>query len=125
MAMASDLKTGSYFRHNNEILRLVRKEVVAYGTHSHSKLKLYVQSLDKKGEKTLTMHHTDKVELLNIMRKSAQVIALTGGKASIMDTVNYETHDAMLPESMSVDLKEGDEVTFIDLEGKVIVIEKR
>ena len=51
MAQATDLKKGDYFKHNNEILRVIKKELVAYGTHSHSKLKLYVQALDKKGEK--------------------------------------------------------------------------
>ncbi len=66
MAAASELKKGDYFKHNNEILRLIRKELVAYGTHSHSKLKLYVKALGKKGEKTINLHHTDKVEILDI-----------------------------------------------------------
>ena len=125
MAAASDLKKGDYFKHNNEMLRIIRKEVVVYGTHSHSKLKLFVQSLDKKGEKSINLHHTDKVEILDIIRKAAQVLSKTQGKVQIMDNVSYETFDADIDEELHNNLNEGDEVTFIDLEGNIKVLEKR
>ena len=125
MATASELKRGDYFRHNNEILRVVRKELVAYGTHSHSKLKLYVQALDKKGEKTINLHHTDKVDILDIVRKSGQVVSKTQDKIQIMDNVSYETFDADAEEEMLNELKEGDLVTFIDAEGNIKILEKR
>ena len=125
MVAASDLKKGDYFKHNNEMLRLIRKEVVVYGTHSHSKLKLFVQSLDKKGEKSINMHHTDKVEILDIIRKAAQVLSKTQDKVQIMDNVSYETFDANTNEEIFNELNEGDEVTFIDLEGNIKILEKR
>ena len=125
MAAASDLKKGDYFKHNNEMLRIIRKEVVVYGTHSHSKLKLFVQSLDKKGEKSINLHHTDKVEILDIIRKAAQVLSKTQGKVQIMDNVSYETFDADIDEELHNNLNEGDEVTFIDLEGNIKILEKR
>ena len=125
MAAASDLKKGDYFKHNNEMLRIIRKEVVVYGTHSHSKLKLFVQSLDKKGEKSINMHHTDKVEILDIIRKAAQVLSKTQDKVQIMDNVSFETLDADAPEELFNEINEGDEVTFISLEGNIKVLEKR
>lgn len=125
MATASELKKGDYFKYSNEILKVIRKELVAYGTHSHSKLKLYVQALDKKGEKTINLHHTDKVEILDIIRKSAQVISKLPDKLQIMDSVSYETLDADVPEDLMNEIKEGDEVTFIDLDGNIKVLEKR
>lgn len=125
MPTASELKKGDYFKHNNEILRLIRKEVVVFGTHSHSKLKLYVQALDKKGEKAINFHHTDKVEILDIVKKSGQVISKLQNKVQIMDSVSYETLNAEIPEELANEIKEGDEVTFIDLDGKIKILEKR
>ena len=125
MAIASELKKGDYFKHNNEILRLVRKEIVVYGTHSHSKLKLFVQALDKKGEKTINLHHTDKIEILDIIRKAAQVISKTPEKVQIMDNVSFETLDADADEELINEINEGDEVTFIDLDGDIKILEKR
>lgn len=125
MATASELNRGDYFKHGNEILRVIRKELVAYGTHSHSKLKLFVQPLDKKGEKAINLHHTDKVEILNIVRKSAQVISKLPNKLQIMDLVSYETLDAEAPADLMEEINEGDEVTFIDLDGNIKILEKR
>lgn len=125
MATASELKKGDYFKHNNEILKVIRKEIVVYGTHSHSKLKFFVQALEKKGEKTFNLHHSDKVEILDIIRKSAQVISKTKDQVQIMDSVSYETLDAGAPEELFNELKEGDGVTFIDLEGNIKILEKR
>ena len=125
MATASELKRGDYFKHNNEILKVIRKELIAYGTHSHSKLKLYVQALDKKGEKTINLYHTDKVEILDIIRKSGQVISKLNDRIQVMDSVSYETLEADAPKDLINELNEGDEVTFIDLEGNIRILEKR
>ena len=39
MTEAKDLRKGDYIFYNDELLRVVKKEIVAYGTHSHSKTK--------------------------------------------------------------------------------------
>ena len=125
MALASELKKGSYFIHDNKPVRVNRKEIVVYGTHSHSKLKLFIQGLTDKGEKSINMHHTDKVEIIEIIRKAGQVISQTNDKVQIMDNVSYETLDADAPEELHNELSEGDLVTFVDFKGTIQVIEKR
>ena len=89
MSTASELKKGSCFRHKGDILRVTRKELVAYGTHSHTKLKLFVQNVFGGGEKELTMMHHDKVELIEVQKKSATVIAKLQDKLQIMDSQLY------------------------------------
>ncbi|MBI3035555.1 hypothetical protein HYY71_04485 [Candidatus Woesearchaeota archaeon] len=44
MPTASELERGSYFIYNGEPVRVLRKEVIVVGTHSHSKLKFYSKS---------------------------------------------------------------------------------
>jgi len=125
MASASELKKGSYFLHNGKPTRVNRKEVVVYGTHSHSKLKLFIQGLHEKGEKSINLHHTDKVEIIDIIRKEAQVISKTNDKVQIMDNVTYETLDANTSKELFEQLNEGNLVTFIDFNGNIEIIEKR
>lgn len=125
MAEAKDLKPGNYIKLNNEILKVTRKEVVAYGTHCHSKTKLYVQGLYSKGEKSFNLNHHDKVETIDIMRKEGQVIAKLPGKVQVMDAVSYETVDAEADNQLLEELNEGDSVTFVNVEGKPRIIEKR
>ena len=125
MSSASELKKGSYFIHNGKPVRVNRKEVVVYGTHSHSKLKLFIQGLNEKGERSINLHHTDKIEIIDIIRKTAQVISKTNDKIQIMDNVTYETLDANTSEELFNELNEGDNITFVDFKGNIEIIEKR
>lgn len=125
MASAKDLENGNYFLYNNEIMKVIRKELIAYGTHSHTKLKIIAQTLFSRGEKAITMTHNDKVEILDIMRKEAQVVSKLSDKVQIMDIQSYETFDADLDKELLNRLNEGDIVTFITYNGKNKIIEKR
>ncbi|MBW2980747.1 hypothetical protein KY360_05005 [Candidatus Woesearchaeota archaeon] len=125
MTEAKDLRKGAYVKIDNEVLRVTKKEIVAYGTHSHSKTKLFVQGLINKGEKSINLNHHDQIEELDIIRKAAQVISKLSGKVQIMDTHSYQTIDADVDEELLTELNEGDEVTFIEVEGNAKVLEKR
>ena len=124
MTAANDLRKGSYILINNEILQVVRKEIVAFGTHSHSKTKLFVKGLSAKGEKSFNLNHHDNVEELDIVRKKAQVISKMHDKVQIMDARSYETLDADADQELLNEINEGDEVVFIDIGGKTKVLEK-
>ena len=125
MPTASELERGTYFIYNGEPVRVLRKEVIVVGTHSHSKLKFFIQGLNEKGERSVNFHHTDKVEIVDIVRKLGQIISKTNNKAQVMDMVSYETLDANAPAELFNDLNEGDNVTFVDVKGIIEIIEKR
>jgi translation elongation factor P/translation initiation factor 5A len=113
MGSASELSKGSYFLVGNEPVCVTRKEVVAYGTHSHSKLKIYYKSLEGRGEKSITLGHGDKVDILDIIRKTGQVIAKLNNQVQIMDTKSYETFTASAEQELFNELNENDEVIFV------------
>ena len=125
MAIASELEKGNYFIYNGEPVRVVRKEVVSVGTHSHTKLKFYIQGLRDKGERTAVFQHSDRVEKIDIMRKQGQIISKTGNKVQVMDSISYETLDSNLPPELISEINEGDYVTFVELSGKTEILDKR
>ena len=125
MSTAQELERGNYFIYNNEPVRVLRKEVIVVGTHSHSKLKLYIQGLNERGERTVTFHHTDKVETVEIIRKLGQVISKSNNKVQLMDMVSYETLDTEVPSELFNELNENDQVTFVNINGNVQILEKR
>ncbi|MFH0868487.1 MAG: hypothetical protein V1831_04185 [Candidatus Woesearchaeota archaeon] len=125
MALASELKKGSYFIYHGEPVCVVRKEIVVCGTHCHSKLKLFIQGLNKKGERSINMQHIDKVEVLDIIKKTGQIISKSADKVQIMDTVSYETLDAIAPKELIDELNEGDEVIFVNLNENNQILEKK
>ena len=125
MSTASELERGNYFIYNNEPVRVIRREVIVVGTHSHSKLKFYIQGLREKGERTVTFQHSDRVEKVDIMKKQGQIISKTENKVQVMDAVSYETLDANLPSELAGEINEGDNVTFVELNGVVEILDKR
>jgi len=125
MAMASDLERGKYFLYKGEVYKVIRKEVVAYGTHSHTKLRLYIEDLEGKGEKVINLSHTDKVDIVDILKKTAQVISKTPNSIQIMDTHSYETFDAEIEPELKELVNEGDEVIFINYNNMIKVLEKK
>ena len=124
MGIASELGKNSYFIYNGEIVRVVKKEIVTVGTHSHSKLKLFIRGLFGKGQKSIILGHNDKVETADIRRKTGQVISKTD-KIQVMDSHSYETFEAEAEQGLLKELQEGDEVTFIEHNNRFIVLEKR
>ena len=125
MAEASELQKGSYFVHDGEIFKVIRKEIVVVGTHSHSKLKLFIQPLQGTGQRSIILAHGGNVEILDIIRKTAQVISKSENSFQIMDTHTYETLDGEADKELLDQLEEGNEVTFIDINGQIKVLEKR
>ena len=125
MASATELQKGNYFMYNGEPVQLMKKEVVAYGTHSHSKLKLFVKPIYGGGEKIVTFGHTDNVQMLDIIRKTGQVISKGSGKVQVMDSKSYETFEAGIDEELYNKINENDEVIFIDLNNSFIILEKK
>ena len=125
MPTATELERGNYFIYNGEPVRVLRREVIVVGTHSHSKLKFYIQGLREKGERTVTFQHSDRVEKMEIVRKQGQIISKSGNKVQLMDAVSYETLDSNLPQELADEVNEGDSVTFVDLNGKIEILDKR
>ena len=125
MVTASDLDRGSSFLYHGEVLRVSRKEVVAVGTHSHTKLKFFCKPLLGGGEKVITLAHQDKVEKIDAPKKTGSVLAKLADKLQIMDSHSYETLDAEAADKDLLDqISEGDSVIFVDYAGKAVVVEK-
>jgi translation elongation factor P/translation initiation factor 5A len=125
MATAADLERGKFFDYKGEILEVTRKELVNCGTHSHTKLKLSVRDITGKRERVVTFAHNDKVDMIDVMKKTGTVVSKTASAVQIMDGQSYETLDAKGEPDVMASLSEGDEVLFLDMNGDVRIIGKK
>jgi translation elongation factor P/translation initiation factor 5A len=123
--VASDLERGKFFEYKGEVVQVMRRSLVSCGTHSHTKLVFTVCDINGKKEKEITMGHNEKVDPLDIIKKKANVLSISGGKLQIIDAMSYETLDAAAdPETMD-ELIEGDEVTYIEYKGIKVLPKKK
>ena len=63
-------------------------------------------------KRQLVMPGHDKVEAPIIEKKTAQVLSVSGDKASVMDMETYETFDMDIPSELKADVKDGVEVLY-------------
>jgi len=124
MGVIKDMAIGSWIMYQGQPHQIKRKENVAYGTHSHSKTKLFLQPLSGGAVREATFAHQDKVEEVEIVRKNGQVIAKLGKKVQIMDPISYETLEADISQELFEQVREGDEVIFVNFNG-IKVLGKR
>ena len=124
MPDAKEVEKGNWIFYNNGLYLVKRKETVVFGTHSHSKTKLYLQSIKGSSEKPFVFSNHDKLEVADIVRKTGQLISKFEDKAQLMDTYSYETFDVTLDEE-SANFKEGDEVIFINFRGDIKILGKK
>ncbi len=122
----SDAKVGLCVMNRNEPAKIVQKERVTTGTHMHSKTKITLQGIFSGKSETLTLSHHENLEDVDISSKKGQVVAkVPPNKLQIMDLVSYETLAAEVGDDVFQQLQEGSVVTFIDFNGKVVVMETK
>lgn len=125
MIPLKSLKRGSYILYRGEPAVIKEMGIAVTGTHSHTKCKATVQGVFSNFTDTIIASSHETVEELEIIRKRAQLLAKMDKKVQIMDPVSYETVEAEIDPELLSQLKEGDEVTYIEFNNRAKVIEKR
>ena len=67
------------------------------------------------------MSAEDRAKIPIIEKKTAQVISVSDGKAQLMDMESYDVFEADIPEDLHEKLKDGVQVTYSDLMGKILI----
>ncbi|MBI2144426.1 hypothetical protein HYU17_04735 [Candidatus Woesearchaeota archaeon] len=126
MIKVADAKVGTCIMNRGEPAKVTQKERVTTGTHMHSKTKLTVQGIFSGRAETLTLGHHENLEDIEIVNKKGQVVAkIPPEQIQIMDLMSYETLNAAVTKEQFEQISEGSVVTFIEIQGKIIVIEIR
>jgi len=122
MAELRNLKEGNYIIIDGEPCKIV--SLTKGKTSKHGEAKARVEGIGVFDEKKrqLVKPVTANVEVPIILKKKGQVVSVQGNIVQIMDLESYEMIDFNLPEGR--DLKEGDEINYIEWEGKRKIIER-
>ena len=72
-------------------------------------------------KRNVVMPGHDKVEAPIIEKKTAQILSLSGNKASVMDMATFETFEMEVPEELAAEVKEGIEVLYWEIMGKKVM----
>ena len=126
MIKVADARVGTCILNRGEPSKVTQKERVTVGTHMHSKTRITLQGIFSGRSEVLTLGHHENLEDIEIINRKGQVVAkVPPSQIQIMDLVSYETITATVSNDQFAKISEGSIVTFIELQGKIIVIEIR
>jgi translation elongation factor P/translation initiation factor 5A len=98
---------------------------VVISRHSGTKIKVELEGVLEKSKKLLTLSPHEEIEKIEIIRKHGQILSISGSIAQVMSMDDYRTFDACVQEELLKEIKEGDEVTYVEFEGVANVVEIR
>lgn len=125
MADLRSLRKGNVVIYNNEPYIVKSLEFVTTGTHCHTKAKFEFEHLltGKKAVGSMSTH--ENLQEVEIRNKTGQVLSKSNGKLQIMDSVSYETFEANVSTELYEEIKENDEIIFIEYNGIIKVLSKK
>ncbi len=105
--------------------KIMNIDISKTGKHGHAKARIEaVGILDDKKRIFIASSH-DKLEVPLVEKKNAQVLAVTGSHANVMDAETYENFDLEIPEELQGQVVEGIQVLYWELLGKKIMKQVR
>jgi len=95
------------------------------GKHGAAKARLFASGIFGDVKKIIVKPGDAVMDVPIIDKKPAQVVALTGDHAQLMDLTTYETSEVPIPEELKGQLTEGDEVLVWAFNNHVMIKSKR
>ncbi len=110
-----DLKKGSFVNIDGVPCRVDAVSISKSGKHGHAKVRIDAIGLLDGIRKSLVKPSDARVDVPIVLKKKAQVLAIIGNKAQLMNLEDYSTIELEIPEDMKGSVKEGEEIFFFEI----------
>lgn len=113
-----DLKIGKYVIIEDEPCRVVSMDKAKPGKHGAAKVMIQAVGLFSGTKRNLMKSSDGDCEIPIIIRKNAQIVAVSGKTAQLMDLESFETFETDVPEEMVSELQTGKEIQYMETMGR-------
>jgi len=117
MVKVKNLDVGDYVLVNEEPCQVTKKSASS-ASGDESNVKVYVEGLFDSQKRTFTSDVENSREVPIIERGSAEIVAIIGNSAQLMDLESYETFEVSIPLEFRGEVEEGDEIEYIQALGR-------
>jgi translation initiation factor 5A len=117
ISVIKNLKKGSLVIIDDVPCKVDNISVTKSGKHGAAKARVEGIGLFDGRRKSIVKPSDDTVDVPIITKKKAQVLALSGDKAQLMDLTDYSMFDIDIPEELKGKLNSGEEVTYYEIVG--------
>jgi len=117
VATIKNLKPGSFVLIDGAPCKVEKVDVSKTGKHGSSKARVEAMGMLDGRRRSLIGPGDEDVEVPILLKKKAQILAIVGDKAQIMDMETYEVFELDIPEDMKSTIKAGIETNYFEIVG--------
>jgi len=121
---ASQVRTGNAIMVEDVPCTVKSNDISKTGKHGHAKCRIEAISILDGKKKVFVVSGHERLDVPLITKNKAQILSVSGDKASIMDLESFETIEMGIPEELKDGVKDGDQVEYWDIEGSKIIKRK-
>lgn len=125
LAEMKKMKPGSYILIDGEVLRVDKLQTSKPGKHGSAKARIEARGVFTDVKKIFVKPADTKIQVPVILKKNAQVVAVMGDTAQLMDLETYETYDVPVPDEFKNQLDSGIEVVVWRYGPHVMIVSKK
>lgn len=112
------LKEGRYMLIEDEPCKIDSISKSKPGKHGAAKVRIEGRSIFTGSKKSYMGSVTDKIWVPVMDRRGAQILAIMGDTAQLMDSESFETFDLPVPEELKDEAEAGKDCVYIDSMGR-------
>ncbi|MEM5792811.1 MAG: translation initiation factor IF-5A [Candidatus Aenigmatarchaeota archaeon] len=112
-----NLKKGGFVLIDDVACRVVSVNISKSGKHGAAKARVEGIGLFDGRRRSIIKPADAKVPVPVLLKKPAQVLAIMGEKAQLMDLGDYSTFELEIPDELKGKLQPGQDITYYELEG--------
>lgn len=110
-----ELKIGGFVLIEDTPCRVEKVDISKSGKHGATKARVEALGLLDGRRKSIVKPADENIDVPIILKKKAQLLAIVGNKAQLMDMVTYEVFELDIPEEMKGQLVAGSEINYFEV----------
>jgi translation initiation factor 5A len=116
-AVIKDLKPNGFVLIEDAPCRVEKVTVSSAGKHGAAKCRVDAIGLLDGKRRSIVKPASETVDVPIVSKKPAQVLAIIGNKAQIMDLQDYSVFELEIPEERREEIKPGEEISYYEVVG--------
>lgn len=117
-AVINKLKAGGFVIIDDVPCRVDKVQTSSSGKHGHAKVRVEAIGILDGRRRSMVSSSGKTVDVPIINKQMAQVLAIVGDHAQLMDMQSYEVFELPIPEELKDTIKAGTEINYFEVVGK-------
>ena len=117
----TEIRIGTFLLLEGAVCEVKKVGISKSGKHGHAKVRFEAVDIIAGKKKVMVFSGHARFDVPLIEKKKAQVLSISNGIASLMESESFENLELSIPEDLSGDVKEGGNIEYWDIEGEKLI----